>query len=397
MPFDLSDERSLLKSMVADRDAQIASLTHQLHSTTDALREIQREVTSRSVARKQQREEHSTTISKLKDEHTEQRRLLAKYESSIKSTSGAGKGGGGGGGLRIHEYTALMRSANSSQVESSYVLGLQAQLCRAMHGLGVMESQLALVKENCSGLIKYMKEDLCHMVDERTCREIELMNTLAKADSEKRAMAQDMEVKIREREELLDQVREEYEELGLEYNEDQVKCALEVRYLLEQMEKVKEDEVRVEKELLAALIEREAQIQKLKNETSILDEKYNNLMREDEMVKKQRSSRRGLFAQAEDEEEVDERMVHVIEEVKEEEKRGDDSTINPPALPTSQPQADEKNEAPPTVTNTNDEVMDGENHAEQVEVVKDNRSDGREKEEDGEENAVVGVVATSSD
>jgi hypothetical protein len=217
MPFDVSDERSLLKSMVADRDAQISSLTHQLHSTTDALREIQREVISRSSARKQQREEHSTTISKLKEEHTEQRRILAKYESSVKSTSG---GGGGGGGLRIHEYTALMRTANSSQVESSYVLGLQAQLCRAMHGLGVMESQLALVKENCSGLIKYMKEDLCHMVDERTCREIELMNTLAKADSEKRAMAQDMEVKIREREELLDQVREEYEELGLEYNED---------------------------------------------------------------------------------------------------------------------------------------------------------------------------------
>jgi hypothetical protein len=267
-----------------------------------------------------------------------------------------------------------------------------------MHGLGVMESQLALVKENCSGLIKYMKEDLCHMVDERTCREIELMNTLAKADSEKRAMAQDMEVKIREREELLDQVREEYEELGLEYNEDQVKCALEVRYLLEQMEKVKEDEVRVEKELLAALVEREAQIQKLKNETSILDEKYNNLMREDEMVKKQRGSRRGLFAEAEEEEEVDERMVHVIEEVKEEEeeeKRGDDSTINPPALSTSQPQTDEKNEAPPTVTN--DEIMDGEKHTEQVEVIKDNRSDGREKEEDGEENAVVGVVATSSD
>jgi hypothetical protein len=267
-----------------------------------------------------------------------------------------------------------------------------------MHGLGVMESQLALVKENCSGLIKYMKEDLCHMVDERTCREIELMNTLAKADSEKRAMAQDMEVKIREREELLDQVREEYEELGLEYNEDQVKCALEVRYLLEQMEKVKEDEVRVEKELLAALVEREAQIQKLKNETSILDEKYNNLMREDEMVKKQRGSRRGLFAEAEEEEEVDERMVHVIEEVKEEEeeeKRGDDSTINPPALSTSQPQTDEKNEAPPTVTN--DEIMDGEKHTEQVEVIKDNRSDGREKDEDREENAVVGVVATSSD
>jgi hypothetical protein len=32
-----------------------------------------------------------------------------------------------------------------------------------------------------------------------------------------------------------------------------------------------------------------------------------------------------------------------------------------------------------------------------VKVVKDKRSDGGEKGEDGEENAVVGVVATSSD
>jgi hypothetical protein len=122
------------------------------------------------------------------------------------------------------------------------------------------------------------------------------------------------------------------------------------------MEKVKEDEVRVEKELLAALVEREAQIQRLKNETSILDEKYNDLMREDEMVKKQRGSRRG-FTLAE-EAEAEERMVNVIEEVKEEgEKREDDGMINPPTLPTLQPQADEKNEAPPTVTD--DEVIDG--------------------------------------
>lgn len=181
----------------------------------------------------------------------------------------------------MHEYAALMRTANSSAVESSYVLRLQAQLCRAMHSLGVMESQLALVKDIFSGLIKFMKEDLSHMADDRTRREIELMNVLAKVDDEKRVMGMEMEKKVQEKEDLLDQVREEYEELGLEYDENEVKRALEVRYLLEQMEKVKEDKVRLEKELFAALLEREEQINRLKLENISLEEKLDGLKREE--------------------------------------------------------------------------------------------------------------------
>ena len=272
MPFDVSEEQNLLTSMLTERDAQISTLTHQLHSTSEVLYSTQKELQSKSASRKAQREEHSTTIKKLKEEHTEQRRILAKFEQNVKN----------GGGLRVHEYAALMRSANSNQVESSYVIRLQAQLCRAMHSLGVMESQLALVKENCSSLIKFMKEDLSHMVDDRTRREIELMNGLAKVDNEKRIMAEEMEQKIQEKEELLDQVREEYEELGLEYDENEVKRALEVKYLLEQMEKVKEDKIRLERELLAALLEREEQINKLKVETESLGEKMDVLKMEAE-------------------------------------------------------------------------------------------------------------------
>ncbi|KAL9187414.1 hypothetical protein ACHAXT_001517 [Thalassiosira profunda] len=270
MPFNVSEEQSLLASMISERDAHISSLTHQLHSTGELLQSTQRELQHKSASRRAQREEHSATIKKLKEEHSEQRRVLAKFEQNVKS----------GGGLRVHEYAALMRSANSNQVESTYVVRLQAQLCRAMHSLGVMESQLALVKENCSSLIKFMKEDLSHMVDDRTRREIELMNGLARADGEKRVMAQEMAQKVKEREELLDQVREEYEELGLEYDENEVKQALEVKYLLEQMAKVQEDKVRLEKELLAALLEREEQIEKLRGETEGMGEKLEGLKKE---------------------------------------------------------------------------------------------------------------------
>jgi len=256
----MSDEYSLLEDMIHERDSHIANLTNQLHQTSDSIHTLSKELHQKSVARKQQREEHSHSIKRLKEEHLEQRQKLARFEQNVK----------GGGGLRVHEYAALMRSANSNQVESSYVIRLQAQLCRAMHSLGVMESQLALVKDNCSSLIRFMKEDLSHMVDDRTRREIELMNGLAKVDHEHRVLQDKMESKINEKEELLESVREEYEELGLVYDEEEVKAALEVKYLLEQMEKIETEKERVEKELLQALLDRERQIGALKNETEDL-------------------------------------------------------------------------------------------------------------------------------
>ena len=86
------------------------------------------------------------------------------------------------------------------------------------------------------------------MVDDRTRREIELMNGLAKVDHEHRVLQEEMEKKINEKEELLESVREEYEELGLVYNEEEVKAALEVKYLLEQMDKIEKEKERIEQE-----------------------------------------------------------------------------------------------------------------------------------------------------
>ncbi len=95
-------EQDLLANMLVERDSQISTLTQKLHQTQDSLHSLQKELHQKSQQRQKQREEHSAAIRKLKEEHTEQRRLLAKYEQSVKN----------GGGLRVHEYAALMRSAN---------------------------------------------------------------------------------------------------------------------------------------------------------------------------------------------------------------------------------------------------------------------------------------------
>ncbi|KAL7470516.1 hypothetical protein ACHAXS_010770 [Conticribra weissflogii] len=278
-----SMEQDLLANMLVERDSQISTLTQKLHQTQDSLHSLQKELHQKSQQRQKQREEHSAAIRKLKEEHTEQRRLLAKYEQSVKN----------GGGLRVHEYAALMRSANQEQVESSYVIRLQAQLCRAMHSLGVMESQLALVKDNCSSLIKHMKEDLSHMVDDRTRREIELMNGLANVDMEKRNLQEEMEEKLREKEELLNQVREEFEELGLEYDEKEVKRALEVKILEDTIEKVEKEKVRVEKELIQSMLERDEQIKKLREENDGLAKTVEALQNEKAEAEDKKREERG--------------------------------------------------------------------------------------------------------
>ena len=115
------------------------------------------------------------------------------------------------------------------------------------------------------------------MVDDRTRREIELMNTLAMVDAEKRSWQAEMEKKLHEQEDLLDSVRDEYEELGLEYDEEEVRRALEVQMMQEQVDRVRNEKNLAEKDLLAAVVQREEQIQKLKNEVNGFDVTLNEL------------------------------------------------------------------------------------------------------------------------
>lgn len=342
----MSDDHSLLVDMIHDRDNHIAALTNQLHQASDSIHLLTKELHQKSAARKQQREEHSQSIKKLKEEHLEQRQKLAKFEQNVK----------GGGGLRVHEYASLMKSANSNQVESSYVIRLQAQLCRAMHSLGVMESQLALVKENCSSLIKFMKDDLSQMVDDRTRREIELMNGLAKVDHEHRVLQDEMEKKINEKEELLESVREEYEELGLVYDEEEVKAALEVKYLLEQMDKIVKEKERVEKELLQALLDREKQIVGLRNETNELGirlEKLQSTGASNEVAKGRKGNSTKVVRDGDENEEESVSFCH-----QESHEKGDvgDEPAN------DEPQTDEKVQSKDT---TVEEITEGKGETEE--------------------------------
>lgn len=59
-------------------------------------------------------------------------------------------------------------SGVESQYESSYILRLEAQLCRALHKMGVLENQRQVLWESCSEVVKSLHQDVEQIVEDQS-------------------------------------------------------------------------------------------------------------------------------------------------------------------------------------------------------------------------------------
>jgi len=70
--------------------------------------------------------------------------------------------------------------------DSSYVVKMQSQLCKAMHGMGVMETQRQMTKGQMEHIQKKAKDVVTDMVEEQSSVELKMVNDLILADNSKR-------------------------------------------------------------------------------------------------------------------------------------------------------------------------------------------------------------------
>ena len=70
--------------------------------------------------------------------------------------------------------------------ESSYVIRMQAQLCKAMHSMGMLETQLAMASAHSAEWQNYLKHTITVTTEEKSQVELELMNDLIMADIARR-------------------------------------------------------------------------------------------------------------------------------------------------------------------------------------------------------------------
>ena len=150
-------------------------------------------------------------------------------------------------GPQLHLYNEVMKAVASPESrDSSYVMRMQAQLCKAMHSMGMVETQLAMLSNQTDGFQKHLKDTITFTVDEKAQVELKVMNDLLLVDQDRREAETKindlMETFTKEKDALLERIEREKEEPPEEDDDE------EKEELMEILEQGKEEIERMEQE-----------------------------------------------------------------------------------------------------------------------------------------------------
>jgi hypothetical protein len=111
---------------------------------------------------------------------------------------------------------AMKAMAAPENRDSSYVIRMQAQLCKGMHNMGMLETQLAMVMAHCADRQKYLKDTITMIVEEKSRVELQLMNELIAADNARREVETKhknmVESFTKEKDALIEKIEKQQEE-----------------------------------------------------------------------------------------------------------------------------------------------------------------------------------------
>jgi len=233
-------EAELLRGMIADREERIAKIERKtsdgdkkIHRVQQQLEEVKQQNADLAVDLKANRERlmnsKAVTIEKLsaaQADMNKQGRMLQAYAGALKQED---------------EIVSASNDAN-------FVTKMQAQLCKAMHTLGIIDHQLEIVKEQAADMTKLQKDAMTSVSNEMSEIELELMNQLMERDTATRAVENDFSGKLagirREMDAVEEQVfssdDEDEEESDEEEIDEEEKAAKEelMRMLQQQKEKI---------------------------------------------------------------------------------------------------------------------------------------------------------------
>lgn len=191
-------ETELLNQMIHDRDRRIGSIKKKMEEQHERMATFQEEL----VEIKQRREEseiaHMDELTKLMEQKEVGERALGRLQEDLKKQQGDS--------LQLYAEVIKKDAAKiPDATDSSYVMRMQAQLCKCMHSMGIMENQTELVKATCDELIRSLKDAVNRTIDEKTTVELQCMNELVMTDNDRREAEEKMKEKLENlREEITD-------------------------------------------------------------------------------------------------------------------------------------------------------------------------------------------------
>jgi len=194
--------------------------------------------------REQSEVAHIEELTQLMEEKERGERALDRLQQDLKKQQGDS--------LQLYAEVIKKDAAKIPEAtDSSYVMRMQAQLCKCMHSMGIVENQMELVKETCEELIKSLKDAITNTLEEKSQVELLFMNELVLTDNQRRKAETSLKDKL---DKLRDQIEEL--ELRLEEIEDEKEDLID--------EEQDEDEEQEKEELRKEARERADEIRKIK-------------------------------------------------------------------------------------------------------------------------------------
>jgi len=185
-------ERELLRDMIQDRDRRIASIRRKMEIQEEKMSRFKRELALIKERRMISEIAHIEQLTQLMEDKERGEKALDRLQQDLKKQQGDS----------LQLYAEVIKKDASKipeATDSSYVMRMQAQLCKCMHSMGIVENQMELVKETCEELIKSLKDAITKTMEEKSQVELKFMNELVMTDNER----QDLEKELKERLEQL--------------------------------------------------------------------------------------------------------------------------------------------------------------------------------------------------
>ncbi len=188
-------EKALLQEMIRDREICIQFLEKRLAGQEEKATRLKKEHSEILETKQKDRDTRRAELMQLwkaydgilsryqdlKDELDMRKQQQQQQDNGEKPESI---------GLSLDTYIEIMKNVpsdeNGNGDSSNYVVKMQSQLCKAMHGMGIMETQRQMAKGQTEHIQKKAKDVLTEMREEQSGVELKMVNDLIFADTSKR-------------------------------------------------------------------------------------------------------------------------------------------------------------------------------------------------------------------
>ena len=161
-----------MQEMIRDRQSQIKAVQSKIELQTTKVDRVRESLEKVREGYSKEHVDHTLQLEKLQEDYSKAvKDLKAGLENlDMKKQHTA---------AQLHLYNEIMKAiVVPVEGDSSYVLRMQAQLCKAMHSMGMLDAQLAMIETVSTDRQKYLKEVVTRTTEEKSHVELQLMNGL---------------------------------------------------------------------------------------------------------------------------------------------------------------------------------------------------------------------------